>query len=439
MRPDFMGFGVAALLLSWTLNYFWPTVGLSALARVADVFWLLLILNCVVVSSGFRRASLRLAPWVVLFWCLLCIAFIGDELADYRLTLYAKTAAYVPIGLFGGMALVHKVRMRERRWIVVVRALAWSLGLWVLGYLGWAMTLGWAPGTTLLTTSLAEHYQGSSRIMGTAAIVAVAAKSQLPPLYTLVVVGACILGVLSFSGMGAAGGIIIAVAWYVWSQDTRHQAVRLLLRMLAGAVALFAGYIAVTRLELFTTYDAFFRRLTRKVVGATAGNEQSRYWLMTRGIEEWLSGGIKNFIVGPGPVSYARAIGYESGYRHPHNLFVAGVVWFGVLSLPLALIMLRTLPLAIRRLISHDAFSQVIALLFAFYFGLAMIGGDLEQNRFFFLLVGAVWYISFSRRPWLRQYYSAKAGAAMNAAQYPAARPFLSTDSHAWSGQRHNS
>src|SRR5690606_36719201 len=112
----------------------------------------------------------------------------------------------------------------------------------------------------------------------------------------------------------------------------------------------------------------------------------SRVWLMLKGIALWQYGGFFELIFGSEPVNYSKLAGYFNSYRHPHNLFVLLLTWFGLFSIPCVFFILKYIYLAIDCFLKSNMLFYLAGLLI-YFFPLSIAGGDLEQNcHFIFFL-----------------------------------------------------
>ena len=159
-------------------------------------------------------------------------------------------------------------------------------------------------------------------------------------------------------------------------------------RLLLGATLICLIAYAVVLIGSQELLHSFALRLSGKA-HTSVFDYQSRPWLMMQALRLWLATA-GSFVFGPGIMTYSCSVDYCSAYRHPHNLFLLGFVWFGLLFVPFCVLLLRTLVVATRQLRTNSTPKQFVASLFLNYFLLAMVGGDFEQNRHLLFLAGAL-------------------------------------------------
>lgn len=370
---------LAVLFFVWTSSYLWGSFELGWISRFTEIIWLIVSLWMLRTNKCLRTTLRRNIWWLLYLAALLVVWFPRDVQYPYALRLYFKTGFYVLLGfLIGsvvGISLVANTRLRD----TFVNVLSITVMIFIVVFFVLARRSGWTPRELLLSTGLAQYYQGMSRLIGVSFIILLVLRKYAFALLSFPVV---ILVVFAFRGGGGIIAILLAFFWFLVLLLREHQGKYLGKRV--GWMALFS----LGSYFLIVSYRAIFlSSYTHLVAKFTAsGQTQTRLWLMKEGVNLWLSS-IKNFIFGPTVLTYACHVGYCESYRHPHNIVILLLVWFGVFSFPLFV------PLYI---ICKDAFSYFLSLigryvyldfafaLFLYYLVLSLIGGDIEQNRHLF-------------------------------------------------------
>jgi hypothetical protein len=379
---------MAAMFFVWSASYFWGAIGASWLNGLSAFVWLIVALFSFVVIGSSRR---NMKPPILLalgFSLVLVAAFLFDTWHPYKIELYLKTFLFVVASLSGGAAFFSILNLQfvnERdfsQWIGILS------GLFVVGYFSYAVTLGWRPGATLLGTDLGDFYQGMSRLLSFAVVVVAAVSSTLNMLFVFVVLLTAFILILAFNSAGALLGLMIALMWLAISSIRNgrgHWAARSLGMIIIGCVFVYC----IVLFDITTVVDGFADGLMHKV-SSEGVDYHSRPWLILSGLTFWTSS-LNNFLFGPGALNYSCAVDYCVGYRHPHNLFVLGAVWFGVPSVPLSVFWITTAYRSIKYLMRRNLAYSLFPLLYLNYFLLSMVGGDWEQNRHLFFCAGFVW------------------------------------------------
>lgn len=389
----------AIIFFIWTFNFLWPSIGLSLISRLGDIGWLFIISFCFLTSGRFRSIFLKLYPFFVFFLTILFFSFLLDAEHPYKLELYFKTALYVPLAFVAGTAFANHFIKKELAFDHFVFLLGWATLLLVFLYSVYVLFLGWRVGQSMLDIKIAEYYQGISRIMAAAAMIIVIARNKLPEPLVVASLGVCLIIIIGLSGIGGMVGLLLAVVWFVSTTifDGKRKNTILKLSYVFVVISIIA-YVAFN-IGQGESNIHFTQRVLEKLGDQDLRDSRGRPWLMMQGLTMWLSGSLKDFICGPGLMNYSNAIGFFQDYRHPHNLLIAGVVWFGLLFIPFILFMAFILLKSIRSLFLDNKFINFIALMFLNYFILSMVGGDFEQNRHIFFMMGSVFYFSiFAKR-----------------------------------------
>lgn len=385
----------SVIFLIWTFNFLWPSIGMRLISRFGDIGWLLIITICFFASGKFRIILVKVFPFYAFFWILLLLSFLNDGEHPYKVELYFKTAFYVPLAFTAGIVFAsHFFLKKQQSFDYFIFFLGWATVLLVFMYSLYAVMLGWRIGQSLLGVDIGSYYQGISRIMAVSAMIVVVARSKLPEPIVLVTLALCLIIIIGFSGMGGMIGVLFAIVWFL---RTTFFNIEIKNSILKKTFAFFAILFLVFITINIGEGDAnvrFARRLLEKFSQDGIDGSQGRGWLMLQGVALWMSGSLGDFMSGPGLINYSNSIGYFQDYRHPHNLFINGVVWFGAFFIPCMLLLAVILLKALKFIFINNTFINFVSLMFLNYFMLAMIGGDFEQNRHLFFMMGSVFYCS---------------------------------------------
>ena len=392
------GWLLGLVFCGWSASYLWSSVGLAPIGYAAALAWLPFIVAAFLFSRRYRALSMLLVPLILLFGVVLIANFYFDQRHPYGLELYGKTLFYVPVALLAGAATGTVLADRAVA-IGFAKATGYGFAAFVITYAMYALSKGWRPGQLLLGTDVGEYYQGISRLLA----VAVLALAALRPVINNVVVWICMpVGVVlvsAFLGAGALLGVLLAFLWLLAASGRASPFARLA-GLFAVAVVVGALVYAFVAFDLFGPLLQFEERLAGKADSVAYGYE-SRPWLMLQGLKLWSSGTIE-FLFGPGLLRYSCHVGHCVDFRHPHNLVILFLVWFGIMSIPFLIALAGAAWRALGLLRSEHPVNHLFGLLFVNYGALSLLGGDLEQNRHLFYVAGVTWALASSvrrRRP----------------------------------------
>lgn len=384
---------LSLLLFLWLTGFFWQILGLDLLVRVVESFLLIFILS-VLSRSSFKipRVSLFLAC-LLGFLLFILISFAHDRGADYIETLYLKTLGYLLLSIFLGLSVCRYLGHDATRRTAFLRSLGASSVLLIGFVFALALKESWRPGAVLLGTYLGDAYQGVSRVVGLCILLAVALRQSLPALSWLLGAIGGLLLLFSLNSFGAFFSVILAAGLILRKATSDSRSIALFFfTFLAGAafLALNAGLLESV------SNEGFWVRLQGKFDGS-ASDEQSRLMLMVAGLELWIKDFV-SFMIGVGPMNYACNVGFCDGYRHPHNLFVNFLIWFGVFGIPIILFVLYLSLIALKYyLFSSHVLESLLGALFLNFFLLSMIGGDIEQNRHLIFIASLLFFFRCNR------------------------------------------
>lgn len=384
---------MASLLFVWLTGFFWQFIGLDLLVRSAELCLLVFSFRILIKSSfSLPRSSLFFIAFSIIL-SLVLITFLRDRNAPYTDVLYIKTFFYIVFSIFLGLAVYRYIEYSDIRKSVFLKC----LGIFSLLLIGLVCVLAvlesWKPGRLLIGSYIGDSYQGVSRVIGLCVLFVVLLRRSLSSILSL---SASIIGLtllFSLNSFGAFFSIFLAASVLLKDaiSDTRKFLAYLFIFLALISVVVFylGGF------EQFFN-DLFWARLQEKLEFGE-GDEQSRLVLAMKGFEFWLSDPA-SFLIGYGPMNYACAVGYCDEYRHPHNFIAELLTWFGIFGALIAGYIFYILYIAMRfYFYSKSFFENVIGVLFINYFLLAMIGGDLEQNRQFIFFASLV-HISWLNR-----------------------------------------
>jgi len=388
----------AALFFIWTANYLWATTEMWWLARVSDVIWSILVALFFLKVASYRSVVIKTVPLFLFFLCLICSHYIFDADHPYKTSLYSKTVFYVLVSVSSGCLLGQMLSSNEKRARIFMRYISWSFALLIIAYTIYSFTLGWNIVGSMLATEIGQYYQGISRLIATALIVVVSGKRYLPwPVLLLCIILGSLL-IISFSGGGALIGVGLA-AFLLFYSSMRGQN-KISIKGLVGSVFIVSILVlALVVLDVGEVLSAYQERIFDKM-NIDFSEYQSRPWLMAQGVKLWLEGPA-NLLVGMGILNYSLAVDYWAEYRHPHNLIILLLVWFGMFSIPIIVAIISCAKRALGLLKSRSVLQNCASILFFLYLALSMIGGDIEQNRHLFFMCGFVFSLSMSvKKDW---------------------------------------
>lgn len=384
---------IIVIFFIWTSSFLWPSIiGLDWINRIAEVGWLAIVFIAFINSPQYRSILLKLLPFISLFGLLLTITFLFDDEHSYKIELYSKTFLYSTFGFIAGIVFAKHFKVNEKEADNFLMFLGWSFALLVILYSFYAAFVGWNPSISALQIEeIGQYYQGISRLMAVSALILVTARAYLPTPVFLISFLLCVINIVSLGGIGALSGLVLAIFWLLRSFITDAQRKIRLINILYLVVSFSLIVYVTLNIDMVNNYNMFVQRIIGKIY-FDWGEYETRPWLMLKGLEMWSSGSIGDFIFGPGPIKYCNSVGYVIEYRHPHNLFVGGVVWFGLFSIVFGAYVIVTFIRSVSLLFLKHKITNFVTLMFINYFLLSMVGGDFEQNRHFFFMLGAVNY-----------------------------------------------
>jgi len=235
----------------------------------------------------------------------------------------------------------------------------------------------WIPGSSLYFYEIGQYYQGMSRAIGLFFLIIILGRKyiNLPLWFFLLFINLLIM--ISFNGGGAVFAVCIGLMFYALIYKISIYKVAIL------PILIFISFNILSESESFIYFS---ERMMGKI---ESDNELfTRSWLLSKGLEYWWTDKY-NFIFGSGITSYSCYIDDCMTYWHPHNFFVLLLTWFGVFSMPIIFfILIFTTFTGFFIYSSGNKVHLFLFGLYLYYFLLALIGGDIEQNRhFIFLLI----------------------------------------------------
>lgn len=387
-----IGFMLSILFFVWSANYFWASIDAAWIGRAADLAWLLFLISVFMLSTSYRAVVLQIAPWLLLFGVILLTKCIFDMEHPYKLELYAKTLFYVNLATLAGVSLAVTISEEPVR-TAFSKTTGYLFAGFVFLYLAYIASTGWRPGQLILNTDFGQYYQGISRLIAVAILVLASVRFLVGNLLVWICMPIGLVVIVSFLGAGALIGIALAFLWLIAAPLQSGRAAKIT-GIVAVIIVLGVFYIAATHLDVIGPILQFASRLTEKA-DVPFYDFESRPWLMIEGLNLWVDN-TASFLFGPGLLRYSCHVGYFDDLRHPHNIVILLLVWFGVLSIPFMLMLVHTGRCARRLLQNADPTGNMMALLFFNYTAMAMIGGDLEQNRHLIFVAAASWVMGRS-------------------------------------------
>lgn len=389
---------LSLLLFVWFTGLFWQFMGFDLLVRFVESV-LILFIFLVLGKTWFRsaRAEIFFVCISVLF-SLVVLAFLRDRIATYGNVLYLKTAFYLWFAIFLGLAVNQYIMLSAARQSLFVSCFGWGAVLLIGFIFVLALKESWAPGRVLLGSYIGDAYQGVSRVIALCILFAVLLRRSLPSLILVPGVLVGLLLLLSLNSFGAFFAVALAVG--VLLKDAVFDGKVFLGYFIASLIVAGLCFLYFGGVEqLFN--EKFWIRFYGKFDVEEAG-DQSRFALITKGFELWLNNP-DSLLFGVGPMNYACAVGYCDEYRHPHNLIADLLVWFGVFGILVFGYIFYVLIIAAKLYLSPGCvFENFVGALFLNSFFLAMVGGDLEQNRHL------IFMIAFVHAFWLNRQFSSR-------------------------------
>jgi hypothetical protein len=241
----------------------------------------------------------------------------------------------------------------------------------------------WAFGQTLIGSDIGGLYQGLSRMLSLLILLLVLLRDKVTKVLYFSMTLIFFALMLSFNSFGAFVAISIAI-FIIFTSVKRK------LIFFAGlSSCLLLLFLSFEYISELPVYQLLIDRMLSKLDNS-AVEEQSRYWLLMKGFEIW-SRDLSSVVLGVGPFEYSCYVDFCSGYRHPHNLLLISLVWFGVFGFLLFFSFFYIFCRSVSHLLNKNIglSIKVISALFINYFLLSLFGGDFEQNRHLIFL----WFV----------------------------------------------
>uniref|UniRef100_UPI003341D0B0 hypothetical protein n=1 Tax=Castellaniella defragrans TaxID=75697 RepID=UPI003341D0B0 len=368
---------------AWMISFFWGFLGYEWIIRGIELA--VPVLSLIYLFSLKRKIKITI-PAIALYvyiMMMMAIAYLADVKTPYTGTLYLKTIYYFISASVSSYAFYEYLTRRRDRISEFCSLIPFFSACVIVAICILAFQLSWRPGQSLIGTYIGDSYQGVSRVLGLCVLIMACFRREVIFFMRWPIILVGILLLFALQSFGAFFAVILAAVFYA----RYHVGIR---SWVFICLALLMLVVVFPFPEWLGSLDKnkFIDRFYGKLQFSSLGVEQDRLWLMTAGLKQWV-GDIESFIFGVGPMKFACNVGYCDAYRHPHNIFVGVVVWFGVTGVPLAYIVIRALIKSIAGfLLSNEPFMIFISGITLNCFLLSFVGGDFEQNRqLIFLLV----------------------------------------------------
>lgn len=382
------GIFISLFFFIWITGFFWQFIGCEGVVRFVELLSSLLavtyLLNLKIKTS---RMQFFIYFFVYLF-LLIFFSYVRDVEAPYKDVLFLKTSYYIFFGIFSGVAFFDYFYKYKGRQEIFCRCNAIFSVIIIFWVLLLALQISWFPGLSLLGTYIGDSYQGISRIVSLCVLISICLNRYLPILIVIIAVFSGLLILLSLNSFGAFFAIILAAVFL--ARQKIYAGISHFL-IFGVVVSLSIGFIVFfVDISDITVFKSLGERLQGKLLSQSVDDQQGRIWLMSAGLNFWISD-VWSFVFGYGPMNYACSVGFCDAYRHPHNILVEVLVWFGLAGIPLILILMWMFYKSLFYFfMSKSSFTLVISAISLNCTLLALIGGDFEQNRYLIFISSVI-------------------------------------------------
>ncbi len=379
------------LLSSFLLQAF----NLSVLVYFAYIFFITYFFIIFYFENDFRLIVSKIFLPIFFSILYLFLLYIRDNYYDQP-DIYLKTALSLLLSFFMGTSIGWYMYKKNFNFFIKICIFIILCILCFFIYI--LFSYGWSLGDSILSIeALGEYYQGIARVFSSFLIVFsfVSLNHIIIFIVPYIII---IIIIISYASIGASLGIFMSLFILLKNFFTGYFKFIVFLLLLL--------FIASFSLNIFLedskVVNYFIERILSKFSDDTANNDHNRLYLMSQGFSIWLSD-TKSFLWGPGILEYSNQV-FEGKYKHPHNLYANLVVFFGffglILSILITFLILKfTLFLGIIKTTSY----HFLYYIFLYLFGLALIGGDLDQNRVFFsFLIALLTYLNLDKRKFIK-------------------------------------
>lgn len=372
------------VIIAWLYTYFFNNILSSFTARLFELF-IIAFSFFVLIFRKVRVPKVYVALFLI-FILMIFFSYFRDIYYKvdniYTLELYIKTLFYLALAFLSSYSLVciyNEIDLKLFNRLLVCSS------IFILLYLVYLLYLeGWVFGTSLLNTNFGEFYQGLSRVLSTIFIILFVLRGEVNKFILIFILIFLIFILISFNSMGAFLFLVPFFLYFLLN------IINLNIKFIIFTILVFASCIFVylyMDLGDSEVYVKFLDRANSKVDSDV--EYQNRTWLQNQGLYLWMNSPF-NLFFGPGPSMYSCFVDYCLSYRHPHNLFVLLLVWFGLLAVYPIIFIFKSLKNSIVFLGSKSVDLNLFGFIYIYLLMLAMVGGDIEQNRsliFFLFLV----------------------------------------------------
>lgn len=376
-------------IFGWFLSFVISNLISSVIVRFFEIglisFFLLYVFSYFKVDKRFIYILISLIVCLIM----VILKYLFDYHMYYTGEVYFKTIyvliftfiiAFSSAGFFLNISLSDKDRLFKI--LVYYSSISTILLFFLLIF-----SYGWIPGQSLYFYEIGKHYQGMSRAIGLFFLIIILGKKYLNVFIWISLLLIDLIIIVSFNGGGAVFSVFIGLIFYALIYKIS------IYKVLIFPIIIFAFFMFLSNSE---SYIYFSERMMGKL--DSDSDLFTRGWLVSKGLELWW-GDKYNFIFGAGITNYSCYIDDCMTYWHPHNFFVLLTTWFGVFSIPIILfIIYLTFSKAFFVFFNKCELFLFIFALYLYYLCLALIGGDIEQNRHFIFLIIFIYFVLKSKQ-----------------------------------------